>query len=921
MEKYLLINYKQNIIEILEDENVDKNFPVNINFLELFDNDTGLGNQLLKDPEEALDELENWILHVQDVIFQQYENKDKVSFKFNVHPRVYGLPACPELHRTILPRAEDVDAFLQISATVIKTKDSKMLEYQRPYKCSKCKHIQMVQASYEQYYVINPPRKCLNPERCPGKNFTNCGALNADNCKDYQEIKIQEQTSNLNSTMAASFWVTLEDDQVDTCKPGDDVTICGIVKRRWGPLVVGKKIVVELAFKANHIQVHNGNTVPPLITAETRDRFTEFWREFEKCPLKGRDLILKSFCPKLYGMYLVKLAMAVILAGGSNYESGSESGVQKRSEAHILLVGDPGTGKSQLLRYASKIVTRSVLTTGVGSTSAGLTVAAIMEEGQWQLEAGALVLADGGICCIDEFNSMKSHDRASIHEAMEQQTISVAKAGIHCKLRTRCTIIAATNPKGGHLDSFESLSLNLAISSSLLSRFDLVLMLKDTYRHEWDSLIADHILNRLSIGTTKVSPNLWELEMLQQYFTVIKSTNPVLTTKADQILAAYYQAQRQAATRNKSRTTVRLLENLIRLSQGHAKLMNHNEVFIMDAIFAIILIESSMHGECAILLLEPLNVLESFPEDSMQVYTHLATTILTKLELTEILNYEINFLKEKFSLDVLQNSNITESIDHSTNNENSPETTNDENFIPSKKRENVDNHFDALNVSTINDSFNITKNSENLNEIPITDTNKKRKMEIPEMHKNKNKKDSSNILNLIKSVHDDFDLNFVSNISQEVADFNLNTQTRNIQKKFKFVPKEKIHLKQFSDDTSENMCENVDTNLFGKIINNFNSEKICNEEPKTDKTGLVKKVIPNEETTKMKESPLSIFKFVPRNLPSTTTTCASTTPDVTTITCSTSTMLNNVNVENTLWDNNNIFQTEEEDIDFLDLDI
>ncbi|KAF5274605.1 hypothetical protein FQA39_LY07217 [Lamprigera yunnana] len=361
-----------------------------------------------------------------------------------------------------------------------------------------------------------------------------------------------------------------------------------------------------------------------------------------------------------------------------------------------------------------------------------------MEGGEWHLEAGALVLADGGICCIDEFNSIKSHDRASIHEVMEQQIIS---AGIHGKLRTHCAIIAATNPKGGHLDSFESLSLNLAISSSLLSHFDLVLMLKDTYRHEWVSLIADHILSTSSIGTTK----------------------------------------------------------------------------------------------------------------------------------------------EKFYLDVLQNSNITKSLDHSINNEYIPKAINDENFIPSKKRENID----TLNVSTINDSFNITKNSENLNEIPITDINMKRRIEISEMRKKRNKNDSSNILNLIKSVHDDFDLNFVNNISQEVADFNLNTQTRN------------MYLKQFSDDRNEKNKNYVMKNQ------------------KLTRQILSKKAIPNEETSKMKtpvkESPNSRFKFVPRNLPSTTTSCASTNSDFSIITSSISTMLNSA------WDNYNIFQTE--DIDLLDFDI
>ncbi|XP_031340203.1 DNA helicase MCM9-like isoform X2 [Photinus pyralis] len=767
------------------------------------------------------------VLNAQDIILQQLANNTNLSFKHNIHARVFGLPACPELHRKIFPYSEDLGLFLQIRGTVIKTKDPKILEYHRLYRCTKCKYVETVTASYDQKFIIVPPKRCPNPEQCGGRNFVGVGGLVAENCKDYQEIKIQELSSNVNSTMPSTMWVTLEDDLVDTCQPGDDVTICAIVKRRFGPLIVGKRIEVELCLKANHVLVHNGHTFPTLITADVTNQFQSFWKTYENSPLVGRDLILQSFCPKLFGMYLVKLSVAVVLAtGGSSQQD--DVGSRKRSEAHLLLVGDPGTGKSHLLRYASRIISRSVLTTGVGTTSAGLTVAAVIEDGQWQLEAGALVLADGGICCIDEFNSMKPNDRASIHEAMEQQTISVAKAGILCKLRTRCSILSATNPKGGHLDDSQSLSLNLAIPSPLLSRFDIVLMLKDTYREEWDRAIAKHVLDEKFTDSPDSDTSLWSMEMLQQYFVMIKTINPVLTTMSDQILGAYYQAQRRQETRNKSRTTVRLLESLIRLSQGHARLMYHSEVQVMDAVFAIVLIECSMHGECAVLSLGPLNVLESYPGDPMGRYAEIVNVVLTQLGLNQILQHEMNFINTNY-----KTSNLNTQRDSCNARDDSPETSSTSNCEVDNVPENTDS---------------VPKGSK---------------------RKTKERKSDSNGLNCIPSVIDSFNFNIDDCDKNWSEDPHFpvesqNTKIKNIQKKFKFTSKALPRLpKNPSTDAASSEAEE-------KIqICATTNKEVMNVEP-------IPKTVPNTDQNSAKEVAVTKsavgllqarFGFEPRSAP------------------------------------------------------
>ncbi|KAF9936115.1 protein phosphatase 2A regulatory subunit cdc55 [Modicella reniformis] len=633
--------------------------------------------------------------------------------------RVMGLPAA-ESRRMTIPNSSDVGTFLSITATVIRTGVVKMLENSKKFYCSVCKQRFEVLADVEQYNQVSPLTKCpgkIGGRPCTGYRLqmieTPPGQL-PEGCRDYQEIKIQEQTNKLTmGTIPGSMVVILHDDLVDHAKSGDDVTITGTVIRRWKPFLPGERCDIELALLANHVFIHNEQRVGVGITDEQRVEFQQFWERARSSevnkPFTARNQILGQICPKVYGLYVVKLAVMLVLTGG--IQKVDKSGLKVRGEPHLLLVGDPGTGKSQFLKYAAELNPRSVLTTGIGSSSAGLTVTAVRDGNEWQLEAGALVLADRGLCCIDEFGGMREHDKTAIHEAMEQQSISIAKAGIVCKLNTRCSVIAATNPKGKY-DPDQSVSINVALASPLLSRFDIVLVLVDTGNANWDQKISSYILdtrmrmdgyvakkealsrreivrrrkrlrmmrkqreleannggsgsgggngdagNNMTPAQSEDDPDggggddgaeseeneetpttkdeSWSLEKVKAYLVWIKSTfEPKLTPPAEQILVSYYQLQRKADRRNAARTTIRLLESLIRLSQAHARLMARDYVTIQDAIVIVSLMEVTAQGGAAMAGgINPLHA--SFPKSGEEEYQRQEDVMLRRLGLAHL---------------------------------------------------------------------------------------------------------------------------------------------------------------------------------------------------------------------------------------------------------------------------------------------
>jgi len=333
----------------------------------------------------------------------------------------------------------------------------------------------------------------------------------------------------------------------------------------------------DLFLEANYVDVTGKEVEVVEITPKEEKQILEMAND----PWIHRKL-LSSLAPSIYGYGDIKEAILYLLFGA--VPKTLPDGVTIRGDVNVLLIGDPGTAKSQLLQYVARVAPRGLYTSGRGSTAAGLTAAVVREKsGGLVLEAGALVLADKGVCSIDEIDKMRPDDRVAIHEAMEQQTVSVAKGGIVATLNARASVLAAANPALGRYDPYRNITENINLPVTILSRFDLIFVMRDAPDSETDGKMSEHIL---ALHRTRATPEEVPLtpEMFRKYVSYARRTEPVLTEEAAKELRDFYLKMRSTSTTAESpiAITPRQLEALVRLSECRARSFLRDKVAVED---------------------------------------------------------------------------------------------------------------------------------------------------------------------------------------------------------------------------------------------------------------------------------------------------------------------------------------------------
>ena len=573
--------YYNDIVEVVNHYPDKKS--ILIDFADLNRGYTGLADTLLDKPDAVLKQAEDAIAAMDFGL-----TKEQV-----IHVRVRNLP--PESTVWVRDlRSEHIGKFIAIDTVIRQAAEVRPQATEMTFECPECQ--ELIAIIQDSIYMTGP-NSCPNPTCNHRGTFT----LKDKKLIDATSLKVQEPPETIvGSEQPSLMRIELKDDLVSPQErkkimPGNRIVVTGVLKdiqkKINGPQGPGKSTQFDIFVEANSVETRDELFEELVLTEEDVAKIKEAAGKES-----AYDDIIHSIAPSIYGYKDIKEAIMLQLFAGRTKMQ--KDGSRIRGDIHIFLIGDPGTGKSQILRYVSELAPKGRYMSGKGASAAGLTAAAIKDEltGGWALEAGALVLASGGIAAVDEFDKMSKDDVSAMHEALEQQTVSIAKAGMVTRLNTRTAVLAASNPKFGRFDRFKSVYEQIELTPAILSRFDLKFPVQDNTTVESDTKLAKHILKSYQ-DPDSIQPPL-EKELLKKYVAYARRTIfPILTDEAADKIIEFYVGWRAKYSNPESGSvplTARQLEALVRLAEASAKVRLDEKVSIADADRAIRLVETSL---------------------------------------------------------------------------------------------------------------------------------------------------------------------------------------------------------------------------------------------------------------------------------------------------------------------------------------
>ncbi len=568
-KEFLDLKHKKDIIDNLR----EGKYFVNVNFQELVKFDPELAEHVLENPSEAFETAE-----LACKSLEYFPSEEVQRFKV----RFYNLPEKTKvLIRDI--RSSHLNKLIVVEGIVRQKSDVRPRVISAKFECPQCGNI---------ITVFQTGDKFKEPTKCTCGRKGKFKLLNMD-MVDSQRIVLEEIPEQLEGdAQPKRISVFLEDDLVSPISekrtnPGSKIRVSGILKEipiytRTG----GKSVRFDLMIETNFVMPLAEDYSEIKIQEEDENKIKEIAKREDVF-----ETLVKAVAPSIYGYENLKLALLLQQVGGVEKVRNDSS--RSRGDIHVLLIGDPGAGKSQLLKRMSVVAPKAKFVSGKSASGAGLTATVVKDEflRGWALEAGALVLANNGLCAIDELDKMDKEDRSAMHEALEQQTISISKANVQATLSAKTTVLAAANPKLGRFDPMMPIAKQIDLPPTLINRFDLIFIVRDIPSKDKDERLAEHIL-KLHQEPKQEKAEI-STELLRKYIAYAKKNfRPRLTNAAIKKIKEFYVELRNSGSTDEDAIkpipiSARQLEALVRLSEASAKLRLSNKVTIEDAMRAI----------------------------------------------------------------------------------------------------------------------------------------------------------------------------------------------------------------------------------------------------------------------------------------------------------------------------------------------